>query len=70
MEITTQQSDFSNLPPQLLQIICFDMLEVEEMWKVMALSKKYYNLLRLSKYSTFKFLSGLATKFDLPEDVT
>ena len=36
----------------------------------MALSKKYYNLLRLSKYSTFKFLSGLATKFDLPEDVT
>ena len=52
------------------QIICFDMLEVEEMWKVMSLSKKYYNLLRESKYSTFKFLSGIATKFDLPEEMT
>ena len=40
------QTGLDGLPPQLLQIICFLLLEVDEMWKLMSLSKKYYGMLR------------------------
>ena len=69
MELTNSQTTFNNLPPQLLQVICFTMLEIEEMWKLMSLSKKHYNLLRLSKYSIPLFLNSLTTRFDLPPSV-